>query len=488
MIQSGGRGRVSASMTAVSPRQRPIVAPSPQVMLAGDMPGTITGFQRLGYIVLVLYLFLIYSRVFDVKFSKLHIPGISYRLILVLLLLSRAFVPALKHPIGKSFALLTLWFMAAIPTSLWRGGSFNVLTVAMLPAVVIYLATAGLIVSFDQCQRAAHVVGWALFVLTLIAVVWGSTEETGRLFLPQGKFSNPNEMGQALLLAMPLWWMILLDSPSVPKKAFAAGVMLLVLVVVSKTGSRGALIGFAVLVFAIFLRAPIMGKMKLIVGGGVLLAVIVVTMPGRLLRRYTTISEEQESPLLSSEADYSAAMEHSAISSARSRKYLLQESIRLTIRHPLFGVGPGMFAVADDLDAKARGATRGAWQGTHNSYTQVSSETGIPGALAYVGIIFFSLRRTSKLYARTRGDPRLKNIASCALCLNYCLIVYAVTVFFDYIAFTSMLSVFAGLAAALDINAPKEIERLTATPLEERIPFEQFRPNWRTPAGVAPQV
>jgi hypothetical protein len=45
--------------------------------------------------------------------------------------------------------------------------------------------------------------------------------------------------------------------------------------------------------------------------------------------------------------------------------------------------------------------------------------------------------------------------------LNYVLIVYAVTVFFDYIAFTSMLSVFSGLAAALGRTVEAEIDRRT---------------------------
>ena len=80
---------------------------------------------------------------------------------------------------------------------------------------------------------------------------------------------------------------------------------------------------------------------------------------------------------------------------------------------------------------------------------------------------------------------RLESIGNCALALNYCLIVYAVSVFFDYIAFTSMLSVFAGLSTSLDANANAEIARRTAGPADPGpIPFQQFRPSWRRTAGV----
>ena len=43
---------------------------------------------------------------------------------------------------------------------------------------------------------------YALLVFTIIANVFG-VSDNGRLFLEQGKFGNPNEMAQALLLGLP---------------------------------------------------------------------------------------------------------------------------------------------------------------------------------------------------------------------------------------------------------------------------------------------
>jgi O-antigen ligase len=294
-------------------------------------------------------------------------------------------------------------------------------------------------------------------------------------------------MAQALLEGIPLWALVFMDAKSPIKKVFASGVMFLMLVMISKTGSRGALIAFAGLVLSAFLRASIMGKMKLIVGGVLIMAIIVALMPGRLLRRYSTLTEDADTATIVSDDD--EGMAASAVSSTNARRELLKKSIKYTFQHPIFGVGPGMFPVAEDADAHTQGKNKGMWQGTHNSYTQVSSETGFPGLIAYVAVIFFSLKRTSSLYKRTQNDPRLEKIANCALALNYCLIVYAISVFFDYIAYTSMLSVFAGLAAALDATAPAEIERLTSSAAEPApIPFAQFRPNWRTTAGVSQPV
>jgi O-antigen ligase len=449
----------------------------------GGIPGSGSGFQRLGYGVLVVYLFLIYSRIFDVKFASLHVPGISFRIILVMMLASQSFLVAVKTDIGRAMTFMFVWFVCSIPTSVWRRGSYEYLTSEEFPSFVVFLATVGLIVNFRQFRRAMSTLALAFLVLTLIAVVWGKME-SGRLFLPQGKFSNPNEMAQALLLGMPLWWLVLRSAKSFPKRIIALGVLALMLLMMSRTGSRGAMIAVAVVLLCAFLRASAMGKLRLVVGIGTLLVFLLVAMPGKLLHRYATVGENQEDLEFTGDEDYDASMA-SAVSSSQMRQYLLKESLKLTLTHPLFGVGPSMFPVAEDTDAKTRGLRHGVWQGTHNSYTEVSSEIGIPGAIAYILAIALSLRNSWRLHKQTSGDLRLKDISDCAACLNYCLIVYAVTVLFDYIAFTSMLSVFGGITAALCRAAPAEIERRLALPAETApIPFMQFRPNWRTTAGA----
>jgi O-antigen ligase len=144
---------------------------------------------------------------------------------------------------------------------------------------------------------------------------------------------------------------------------------------------------------------------------------------------------------------------------------LLKHSLIFTMQHPLFGVGPGNFVVADDSYSKTIGLRKGSWLGTHNSYTQVSSELGIPAFLFFVAAVAMALKGSYAVYQRTRGDPRLEDMGNVALGLHYCLVVYAVTILFEHIAYTIMLPVFAGLAACLVRTAEVEIQRIQATPL-----------------------
>jgi hypothetical protein len=57
-------------------------------------------FQRLGFNVLLVFVFLAFSRIFDVKLGSLHITGIAYRVVSAMVLLSRGFLVALNTNIG----------------------------------------------------------------------------------------------------------------------------------------------------------------------------------------------------------------------------------------------------------------------------------------------------------------------------------------------------------------------------------------------------
>ena len=356
-------------------------------------------FQRLGFNVLVVFLFLVFSRIFDVKFGGLHITGIAYRVVLAMVLLSRGFVVALKTNIGKAMLGLTVWMVLSVPFSVWRTGSKDLVQHQWLEfSFIAFLAVAGLVNNYQQWFKLFKTLTYALLVFTIIANVFGGSDN-GRLFLQQGKFANPNEMAQALLLGLPLWGVMMAIAKSPVSKAFAVGVMVLILATTFRTGSRGAMIGFLALVLIVFLRAPMLGKLKIILAGVLFLGIVMTTMPGKLIARYKTVADEDASDV----GEMDAAMATSASTSTQSRKQLLRHSLIFTIRHPLFGVGPGMFVVADDAYMKTLGFRQGSWLGTHNSYTQVSSELGIPGFLFFVTAVGMALKGT---YSVVPENPR----------------------------------------------------------------------------------
>ena len=144
------------------------------------------------------------------------------------------------------------------------------------------------------------------------------------------------------------------------------------------------------------------GKMKAklkIVGLVVSIAAIAAaTVPSQTLQRYTTLFSGTSSD------DDMSADELSAVESTKARKMLVQESVRVMLEHPLFGVGPGIFSAALAKEQKDRGEAQ-SWHEAHNSYTQVGSEMGIPAFLMYTAVLLYSMKRAASIYKRTRKDP-----------------------------------------------------------------------------------
>lgn len=456
-------------MAAATYHSQPLPLPPHTVAPIAVAADETSPFQRLGFNVLLVFLFLAFSRIFDVKFGTLHITGISYRVVFVMVILSRGFLVALKSNIGKALLGFTICFGLSVPFSVWRGGSKEIFQDQWLTfSFVAFLSVAGLINNYKQWFTVFKTLAYALLVFTIIANVFG-VSDNGRLFLEQGKFANPNEMAQALLLGLPLWGAMMVISKSFPGKVFAAGVIVLILATAFRTGSRGAMIGFVATLLVVFLRAPFIGKMKIILAGFLFLGIVMTTMPGKLIARYKTVADEVE------DGEMDQAMRDSADASTQSRKQLLRHSLIFTIRNPLFGVGPGMFVVADDAYMKASGFRKGTWLGTHNSYTQVSSELGIPAFLFFVTAVAMALQGAYSIYKKTRGDPRLEEMGSLALSLHYCLIIYAVTILFEHIAYTVMLPVFGGMAAALVRTAEVEIQRIQSVPLPVSMSTTMFQ-------------
>src|SRR5204863_1229827 len=100
---------------------------------------------------------------------------------------------------------------------------------------------------------------------------------------------------------------------------------------------------------------------------------------------------------------------------------------------------------------------------------------GVPALGFFVCAMLMSLSGTYRLYRRTRGDPRTADIGNLALGLHYSLIVYAVSILFEHIAYSVMLPVFAGLASALVRTSEAEIAKRQSAPLAQALHAPVFR-------------
>ena len=90
------------------------------------------------------------------------------------------------------------------------------------------------------------------------------------------------------------------------------------------------------------------------------------------------------------------------------RKILWRAAFDMTLEHPFFGVGPGSAWFMANLPGYAPVAAI-----AHNSYLEISAESGIPAVLAFVLMLFFSWKSTrqSERDYLARGNTYLASLS-----------------------------------------------------------------------------
>jgi O-antigen ligase len=158
-----------------------------------------------------------------------------------------------------------------------------------------------------------------------------------------------------------------------------------------------------------------------------------------------------------------------AIASADARNYVLRQSILATLAHPVFGVGMGEFQNYEGRTSREKGQ-QGYWHETHNAFTQVSSELGIPALLFYVAGIISTYRMLNRLYSNALGRPRSpedRKIAITAFCLMLSLIGFCTASFFLSLAYRFYLPALTGLTISL-VRAARQTWKPAVIPVSHR--------------------
>jgi O-antigen ligase len=417
-----------------------------------------TPLQKLGFSILLFFLFLLHSRILDLVLSTFHIPILSLYSSVAAAFLSGGLVRALTHRLGVVWVAFTVWMIFAVPFSVWPGGAAHYTTL-WLKVVLIYFVIVGLINNFDQLRRAIQVIAFAILVLSLLTIPFGSMAG-GRLVLARGRFENPNDLAQIMLMALPLWWFIAHDPQLTRARRTGAYLaMAPIFWTMARTGSRGALIASLAVGLILFLRSSMTQKFQIAAGSVILLIAAALLLPTALKERYFTFLSTKDTPHESAQQE---RIEDSAVSSTLGRWNMLQDSIAITLRNPLFGVGAGQFVVAQDIYAReVKHEKKGSWQVTHNTYTEVSSENGIPGFLFYVLALIFTFR-TAKLpviFRTRRLPPELAEIATASFCLRLSTLAFAVSALFASLTYQTQLVTLSALAVVLSRTSRPIIER-----------------------------
>jgi hypothetical protein len=394
----------------------------------------------------------IQTRLMGVNLRLLYIVGIPA---LVGLVLAGGLQRSFKGRPAYYYTAYAMWMAIAVPFSSWKGGSTQLLWTFLRTDVVMLFAIAGLAVTWKECKLLMSAVAWGAIVNLLSAKLFSNEETFGyRGGLEFGSISNPNDFAGHLLLALPFLLWIAFSSRNFLFRIAALVGTLIGIKLILGTASRGALVALVADVLFFMWRAT--GKQRI---------ALIMLAPIAVFAAMTLLPAETRNRLLSFSASSAVTNEQKeAVESQMSREYLLRKSLEYIAANPLFGVGPGMFASYEGQHNQIIG-THGSWHETHNSFTQASSECGIPaGCFLIAGIVstFFLL---NKVYRATFRRADCQDLRTAAFCMMLGMVGFTTAITFLNFAYFFYTPAMGGFAILLHHVAQIEIRERDALAL-----------------------
>jgi O-antigen ligase len=372
--------------------------------------------QHFGIFALMCYVFVLLTRLPEIL--SIHF-GSSFSVVLATTVV--AFLTCLISGQFRVLALsrLTLfyfalhaWFAATIPFSTWRFGSLSALR-----GIAQYAGMYLLIPLLARTERHLRLLAWSICASTLGVLVYTTAyakfekEDYARISTGLGRFGNSNDLALFLLMGMPFWMYLAVSSRyNILIRVFAGLEIAASVLQCLRTGSRGALLTLLLMAVALFFNASVANKARIAV-----LAVAVA------LLAFTIVPDSVRNRLASV---VDSSRDESAAQSSAGRLMLLRESLEITARRPVFGVGLGVYVDAVLGISKADGQYKPFQQVPHNTFTTISAETGLPGLFLYLGCLITAWRSIWKARSTALRIPGMEDLYLLCGCIALAMLVF----------------------------------------------------------------
>ena len=359
---------------------------------------------------------------------------------------------------GRYMMLFTAWIGLATVFAIYRAGSVRELQEFTTKQLPVFFMLTALIVNMKQVDRFYRMMGFAGAIIAAISLKYGGYSSIDNRFtLPGTTIENPNDFATHLLMVFPFCvWMLFNGSWFYRLVGIASSSVLGLIILRSE--SRAGFLTLLAMVAVVLWKSS--GSQRAVILAACLVSAVIAVaiLPQALWSRFETIFASEATAANQGSDTDSAQTLSRAEASTNARWDIFKRSLAITIHNPIFGVGPGNFAVEDADIAHSEGR-RGTWLGTHNSYTQASSEGGIPAFVFFVATLIGSMRVASRIHKRTRRRPELRHISQAALCLLVTVVGFSVNILFSHLDFRFYLPLLAGLTVAFSACAEREIAR-----------------------------
>jgi O-antigen ligase len=315
----------------------------------------------------------------------------------------------------KLLVLLSVWFIAGIPFAFWKNGSLDLFTHVWAKTLLVYLL---LTITLRTLSRI-YVLLWAIILSELLATGFSILQPSRALWVGERiygantGFLGWNFLGIAAAMTIPYIAVIFVTRRSALSTSLLIATSLSMLWMLILTASRGGFLNviFSVVLTSLFvLRGSSRGRIAGLGIAAVLLMGVFFAPPvfwDRVGTLWNSPDASAYTGQFHSELEGLAAEE-----STEGRMELLRRSIEYTFEHPIFGLGLGNFNL---VSGAQHSGEPNAWMGTHNTFTQVSSEAGLPALGLYLALLIVTARSMYRVRHRASEhlhQPELKLMAA----------------------------------------------------------------------------
>ena len=390
-----------------------------------------------------LFFFLISSELNDLSQHFFHVNAyvswVSQVLLAIAFIASGFAGRGLRLPIGKLWAIFTFLLTLTVLFSTWRSESLTMMMNYVPRCTLFFFAICAFVVDIATLRLflLAEVVK-GLLILVICLTMGG--DSGGRFAIPESSFyggANDLALGLATSAGFFFYWVV---QKNVIKMLVGSCAFIGSFYFLMKTSSRGAFFAISVMLLCTFIFSA---RYRLRLVPIMLFSpLLILVMPSGLAHRLTFVS------LDSKHATATTEEEEVSLASQQEREELFRRSVALMFQHPLLGVGVGEFADAIYLDDVKKRQHSPAL-GTHNSYTQIGSECGIPALIVYVAILVISIRLSYRIFKRSNADPRFEELANASICFMASIVGYSVGTTFYHVAYSGAFPLLTGGVAGL---------------------------------------
>jgi O-antigen ligase len=385
-----------------------------------------------------LYIMAAVGRVQDVFpiLSPLHLALASSVLAIVCVALDPGALSRINTALGAATSWCVLgiliWAVLGVPTSLWRGGSVEILRTILVKVVLMYFVILGAVRHPRDVQRlAAAFVGSVMLYAVMVIVRFRGNPDAIRI---HGLYDyDSNDFATLIACTVPIaLHLVVKKGWRIPRVVGIGGLLALLLAFIW-ANSRGGFLailaaGLVILIGYRVVSAPVR------IGVAVTSAIVFAIAAGpSFWTRMNTITNANQ--------DYN-------MTSSEGRWQLWGRGLGYMEARPILGVGIGGFPSAEgELSQEARDARAHGhgtkWSEPHNSFVQVGAELGVPGLLLFLAMLWTAVRGL-----RGSADPGF------AVALVAALVAFAVGGFFLSLAYKEMLYTLLALCVSLRMTRP----------------------------------